>query len=81
MPAMTRTGDAADTDLLSTAVHQNPSWSVDGAMERLFTFAFRGLVYPQIWEDPDVDMEAMELGPDKRMLVIASGAMGVCRVF
>ncbi|MDX2306945.1 MAG: DUF3419 family protein [Hyphomicrobium sp.] len=70
---MTRTGDAADTDLLSTAVHQNPSWSVDGAMERLFTFAFRGLVYPQIWEDPDVDMEAMELGPDKRMLVIASG--------
>lgn len=73
MPAMTRSSNVADTDLLSTAVHQNPSWSVDGAMERLFTFAFRGLVYPQIWEDPDIDMEAMELGPDCRVLAIASG--------
>ncbi len=32
-----------------------------GLEERLFTFAFSGLVYPQIWEDPVVDLEALDL--------------------
>jgi len=40
---------------LSAAVHRNRTFSRAGALERLFTFAFRGLVYPQIWEDPVVD--------------------------
>ncbi|THD45506.1 MAG: DUF3419 family protein [Bradyrhizobium sp.] len=42
-------------------------------LERLFTAAFRGLVYPQIWEDPVVDLEALRLGPTDRVLTIASG--------
>ncbi len=46
-------------------------------LERLFTFAFSGLVYPQIWEDPRVDMEALRLGPDKRIVTIASGGCNV----
>ena len=42
--------------LLSDAVHANPLASGRGLLERLFTLAFSGLVYPQIWEDPRVDM-------------------------
>ena len=34
---------------------------------------FSGLVYPQIWEDPQVDMEAMELAEGHRIVTIASG--------
>ncbi|WP_115775733.1 DUF3419 family protein, partial [Escherichia marmotae] len=32
-----------------------------------------GLVYPQIWEDPEIDMEAMELGEGHRIVTIGSG--------
>ncbi|MFD2578515.1 DUF3419 family protein [Novosphingobium colocasiae] len=32
-----------------------------------------GLVYAQIWEDPVADMAALEIGPDSRILTIASG--------
>ena len=55
------------------AVLQNDHLSSKGMMERAFAFAFRGLVYAQIWEDPIVDMEAMELGPDSDIVTIASG--------
>ncbi len=63
--------------LLSDAVHANPLASGRGLLERLFTLAFSGLVYPQIWEDPAVDMEALQLGPGKRMVTIASGGCNV----
>jgi S-adenosylmethionine-diacylglycerol 3-amino-3-carboxypropyl transferase len=58
-------------------VHQNRAWSLAGILERTFTFAFRSMVYPQIWEDPRADMEALELGPQSRMLTIASGGCNV----
>jgi S-adenosylmethionine-diacylglycerol 3-amino-3-carboxypropyl transferase len=60
-------------DLLGEAVHQNGALSVNGALERAFTFAFRSMVYPQIWEDPRVDMEALDLKTTSRMMTIASG--------
>ncbi|TIL53721.1 MAG: DUF3419 domain-containing protein, partial [Mesorhizobium sp.] len=44
------------------AVYQNRPLSKAGLSERLFALLFSGLVYPQIWEDPNVDMEAMQLG-------------------
>lgn len=47
--------------------------SRQGLLERLFSFAFSGLVYPQIWEDPVPDMEALSLGPDSHLITIASG--------
>ena len=59
--------------LLSDAVHKSSPWSPAGIAERLFTRAFSGLVYAQIWEDPVVDLEALELGPDSRIVAIASG--------
>ncbi len=43
----------------------------------MFTFAFRHLVYPQIWEDPDVDLKALGLNPDSRIVAIASGGCNV----
>lgn len=62
---------------LGSAVHRFRAISPQGALERLFTFAFKGLVYPQIWEDPDVDMRALNLQPHSRVLTIASGGCNV----
>ena len=39
-----------------SAVHRHDHLSKQGLLERAFTFAFRGLVYAQIWEDPAVDL-------------------------
>lgn len=65
------------TRLLNDAIHQNGLLSLEGLRERLFTFAFRGMVYPQIWEDPVVDMEALDIRPDDRIVTIASGGCNV----
>lgn len=58
---------------LGRAVHQHRFLSREGVLERLFTLAFRGLVYAQIWEDPVVDMLALEIKPDDHVVTIASG--------
>lgn len=63
--------------LLGGAVHRNAASSLDGFLERLFTMAFSGLVYPQIWEDPAVDMEAMEIEDHHHVVAIASGGCNV----
>src|SRR6476660_9340330 len=67
----------ASARLLGDAVHRNSAFSLAGLHERAFTFAFRGLVYPQIWEDPRVDLEALELSPRSRIVTIASGGCNV----
>jgi S-adenosylmethionine-diacylglycerol 3-amino-3-carboxypropyl transferase len=69
------TADAAQRtrDLLGAAVHQKKALSREGLLERAFTAAFSGMVYPQIWEDPEVDMAALALGPSDRVVCIASG--------
>ena len=59
------------------AVHQHAHLTKAGLLERAFTFAFRGLVYPQIWEDPRVDLEALALTPDCHVVTIASGSCNV----
>lgn len=59
------------------AVHQHEAVTKAGLLERAFTFAFRGLVYAQIWEDPVVDMEALEITPDCHIVTIASGGCNV----
>ncbi|WP_422001146.1 DUF3419 family protein [Reyranella sp.] len=51
--------------------------SREGMLERLFERLFRGLVYAQIWEDPEIDLEALELGPDSHVVAIASGGCNV----
>ncbi len=62
---------------LDVAVRQSKPLSRTGLLERLFTYAFRGLVYPQIWEDPVVDMAALEIGPGDHVVAIASGSCNV----
>ena len=42
-------------------------------LDKAFAFAFRGLVYAQIWEDPVVDMAGLALNADSRIVTIASG--------
>jgi S-adenosylmethionine-diacylglycerol 3-amino-3-carboxypropyl transferase len=73
----TRAIRRATSEGLSAAVHQNRALSKSGVLERLFTFAFQHLVYPQIWEDPLVDIEALALGPNDRAVTIASGGCNV----
>ena len=65
------------SDLLSHAVHRFNAGSWAGVRERIFTFAFKGLVYPQIWEDPDVDLKALAIKPGERIVTIASGGCNV----
>lgn len=62
---------------MGQAVRQSRTLSRDGVLEVLFTWAFRNLVYSQIWEDPDVDMEALAMTPDCHVVTIASGGCNV----
>ena len=41
--------------------------------DRLFALWFERLVYPQIWEDPVVDLKALVLKPTDHLITIASG--------
>lgn len=63
--------------LARTAAQTAATWSPRGLLERLFAKAFDGLVYPQIWEDPLVDMEALAPLEGARMVAIASGGCNV----
>jgi len=70
-------GNKQADERLARAVHQNRRFSADGMLERVFTHLFKGLVYPQIWEDPVIDMEALQIRPGDRMVAIASGGCNV----
>ena len=48
-----------------------------GLLESGFAHMFTSFVYPQIWEDPLVDMEALGIGPHSRIAAIASGGCNV----
>ncbi|SMX29279.1 hypothetical protein TRP8649_03412 [Pelagimonas phthalicica] len=61
------------SEQIGAAVNQNDALSKEGLLERLFARLFHGLVYAQIWEDPVVDMEALQLGPQDNVVCIASG--------
>ncbi|MCB1650530.1 MAG: DUF3419 family protein [Alphaproteobacteria bacterium] len=66
-----------DPALLKSAVHEHKLTSKKGLLERMFTLSFRGFVYPQIWEDPEVDLDALKLTKDSRIMTIASGGCNV----
>lgn len=68
----------ANKELLKNAVHGHKAISRRGFQERLFTFMFSGFVYPQIWEDPEVDIEALKIDDSSRIMTICSGG---CNVF
>lgn len=61
------------TQRLVDAVGQDRALSLQGLGQRVFARLFRGLVYAQIWEDPDIDMRALQIQPRERVVSIASG--------
>ena len=64
-------------DRLNQAVRSTRILSRQGALEFLFAWMFKGLVYPQIWEDPEIDMEALAIAPDSHVVAIASGGCNI----
>src|SRR5580658_9402017 len=62
---------------LNQAVLRSKALSMSGIRERIFAAAFQGMVYPQIWEDPVVDMEALAIQPDDHIVAIASGGCNI----
>ncbi|WP_321337343.1 DUF3419 family protein [uncultured Cohaesibacter sp.] len=59
------------------AVKPNAGLSWEGVLDRLFSRFFQGLVYPQIWEDPVEDMNAVQLTSQDDVVCIASGGCNV----
>ena len=60
--------------IIDDAVVRKDAKAGDKLLDRAFALAFKGLVYAQIWEDPVVDMDGLEIGPGMRMMCIASGS-------
>ncbi|MCW2350680.1 MULTISPECIES: DUF3419 family protein [unclassified Sphingobium] len=63
--------------VIDRAVINHEATTREGLLERAFAFAFRGLVYAQIWEDPVVDMAALAITPESHVVTIASGGCNV----
>lgn len=59
--------------LVLEAVQNEHAVSKQGLLQRLFALWFDAFVYNQIWEDPRVDIEALQIGRDSRILTISSG--------
>lgn len=63
--------------LIADAVMQDGETRGRGLLDRLFALLFQSFVYNQIWEDPEVDLAALSLRPDDRVVTIASGGCNV----
>lgn len=59
------------------AVRHHPLHTRAGFWQGVFAHWFSSFVYNQIWEDPRVDAEALQLGPESRVLTISSGGCNV----
>jgi len=59
--------------LIENAAVSSRGLGATALLERAFAFLFRGLVYPQIWEDPVADMAGLEIAPGHQVVTIASG--------
>lgn len=60
--------------IIEDAVIRKDAGIGDKLLDKAFALAFKGLVYAQIWEDPVVDMEGLDIQPDSRLMCIASGS-------
>ncbi len=56
---------------------EHPPYTLTGISERLFVRAFRSFVYNQMWEDPRIDIRALRLDGDSRILTICSAGCNV----
>src|SRR6185369_16246344 len=62
-----------DQQLVLDGVLNKPVSTKQGILQRLFAIWFDAFVYNQIWEDPRVDLQALELDENSRILTISSG--------
>jgi len=60
--------------IIEDAVVRKDAKVSDKLLDKAFALAFKGLVYAQIWEDPVVDIEGLDIQPDSRLMSIASGS-------
>lgn len=58
---------------LQSAVQHETATSKQGLMQKMFAVWFDAFVYNQIWEDPRVDLQALKLDGESRILTISSG--------
>ena len=63
----------SEQGLVLEAVKQKDSSKKQSVLQKLFAVWFDAFVYNQIWEDPRVDLEALELNENSRVLTISSG--------
>lgn len=63
--------------LIKKALAPEKIFKRKGVLDHIFAQLFSGLVYPQIWEDPLVDMQAMAIEPQHHIVTIASGGCNV----
>jgi S-adenosylmethionine-diacylglycerol 3-amino-3-carboxypropyl transferase len=62
-----------DQQLVLDGVLNKPVSTKQGILQRLFALWFDAFVYNQIWEDPRVDLQALGLDENSRVLTISSG--------
>jgi S-adenosylmethionine-diacylglycerol 3-amino-3-carboxypropyl transferase len=67
---------SAKTAIKKAVYRQVPS-KRQALLDRLFAMWFARFVYNQIWEDPAVDLDALQLGPGHRVVTIASGGCNI----
>ena len=64
---------SSEQDLVRGAVQQKEASKKQSVLQKLFAVWFDAFVYNQIWEDPRVDLQALELDENSRVLTISSG--------
>ncbi len=63
----------SEQGLVLEAVKQNNASKKQSLLQKLFAVWFDAFVYNQIWEDPRVDLQALKLDENSRVLTISSG--------
>ncbi len=63
----------SEQGLVLEAVKQKEASKKQGILQKLFAVWFDAFVYNQIWEDPRVDLQALKLDENSRVLTISSG--------
>ena len=71
MQTLSDVGLEKSKELLKNAVYGKKDKKT--IKDKIFALLFQKLVYPQIWEDPQVDLEALELNEKSHVVTIASG--------
>ncbi len=64
---------SSEQDLVLGAVKQKDASKKQSVLQKLFAVWFDAFVYNQIWEDPRVDLQALKLDENSRVLTISSG--------